>query len=77
MQDRIIIFINRLNKLGIVIEIFSNYPWVYVHKINGKPVSEKYHSEHGFTIAFRPVRNGEDIEFTDIKEIFKLIRKYV
>lgn len=75
-MKKIDIFIKRLNKIGIKIEIFCNYPWIYLDTINGKKVTEKYEAEHGFTIAFLPLKDKE-LEFTNISEIFKLIRKYI
>lgn len=65
-----------MNRIGIDVVLFGNYPWVYIHTINGKRVTEKFHAEHGFTIGFQPTVIGKTFEFTDIKEIFKLIRKY-
>ena len=70
------IFIRRMNKLNINLELVGNYPWVYINKINGKPVSEKFQSEYGFTICYLPIKNDQQIKFTDLSEIFKLIRKY-
>jgi hypothetical protein len=70
------IFINRLKKIGIDITLFGNYPWIYVNKINGVRVNETYLANHGFTIMFLPIRLGQEHQFTDISEIFKLIRKY-
>lgn len=70
------IFIARLKKLNIDVEIAGNYPWIYLYKINGKRVTEKFHGNHGFTIAFLPIRKEAKMEFTDIGEIFRLIRKY-
>ena len=70
-------FIERLKKIGIEVELVGNYPWIYIDKINGKRVTERFEGNHGFTIAFLPVRNDQEMEFTDIVEIFKLIRKYV
>ena len=70
-------FIERLKKIGIEVELVGNYPWIYIDKINGKRVTERFEGNHGFTIAFLPVRNDQEMEFTDIAEIFKLIRKYV
>jgi hypothetical protein len=70
-------FIERLKKIGIEVELVGNYPWIYIDKINGKRVTERFKGNHGFTIAFLPVRNDQEMEFTDIVEIFKLIRKYV
>lgn len=69
-------FIERMKKLGIEIELMGNYPWIYIHTINGKRVTEKFQGNHGFTIAFTPIKTGQELNFTDITEIFKLIRKY-
>ena len=70
------IFIQRLKKIGIDISLSSNTPWIYIDKINGKKVIEKFEANHGFTIAFLPIRKNQELQFTDIGEIFKLIRKY-
>jgi hypothetical protein len=69
-------FITRMKRLNINIELVVNYPWVYLNKINGKYVTEKFRSEHGFTIAFLPIKKEGKMEFTNISEIFSLIRKY-
>lgn len=75
-MEQLKIFRNRLIKIGIEVEFFSNVPWIYLYKINGKTVKERYFAEHGFTIAFLPVRKDIPFHFTDLREIFKLIRKY-
>lgn len=74
--EKIKSFIFRLNRIGITVELAGNYPWIYLDKINGKRVTEKFQADHGFTIAFTPIRPGQELKFTDIKEIFELIRKY-
>lgn len=68
--------INRLSKLGINIECVGNYPWIYLHKVGDKRVTEKYDSEHAFTIGYLPVSVDRPFRFTDITEIFRVIRKY-
>lgn len=69
--------ITRLDKIGIKIELVGNYPWIYLDRVNGNKVTETLQSEHAFTIAFAPIRVGEtQAKFTDLKEIFKIIRKY-
>lgn len=73
---KIIIFISRLKKIGIDIEVSTNYPWIYLDKVNGNRVKEKYLSEYGFTIAFLPVRISQELKFNDISEIFRIIRIY-
>lgn len=75
-MDKITIFIARLKKNGVNITLGNNYPWIYIDKINGKVVTEKFQANHGFTLAFIPIRKNVELEFTDISEIFKLIRKY-
>lgn len=69
-------FVKRLDKIGIKVELVSNYPWIYIRSINGKYVTEKFQGNHGFTVAFSPIREGQELQFTDIGEIFKLLRKY-
>lgn len=69
-------FADRLKNIGIKIEMSANFPWIYIDYINGISVMEKFHSDYGYTVAFYPIRNGENLKFTDIKETFKLIRKY-
>lgn len=70
------IFYLRLQKIGIQVSFVGNYPWVYLDTVNGKKVTEKFHSEHGFVIGFSPLKPSEKSQFTDIGEIFKIIRKY-
>jgi len=69
--------IRRLRRLGIELEIGGNLPWLYMDKINGKPVTEKFNANHGFTVAFYPMKDTDDIKISDISETFKLIRKYI
>ena len=77
MNDKIEIFIKRLKRIGIDVKLASNYPWIYLDRINGRRVTETFHAEHGFTIAFYPIRKNQELHFTDISEIFKLIRQYI
>lgn len=75
--DKIKVFVERLKKIGIEVTLKGNYPWVYITEICGKRVTEKFDGNHGFTIIFLPARtDSPPSEFTDITEIFKLIRKY-
>lgn len=76
MDHPVNILRNRLLKIGITIEMFSNYPWIYLDKVNGNTVKEKYFANHGFTIGFNPAKLGDVFSYTDLKEIFKIIRKY-
>ena len=75
-MDRLDVFVKRLGKIGIKVELFGNYPWIYLDTINGKKVTEKFEGNHGFTVAFTPIQKDKELCFTNTKEIFKLIRKY-
>lgn len=68
-------FIGRMNKIGIKIELASNFPWIYIESINGKTVTEKYKANHGFTLAYMNL-SSSGTTFEDLGEVFKLIRKY-
>lgn len=68
-------FVKRMERVGVKVELVGNYPWIYIDRINGKKVTERYLGNHGFTLCFLPLRD-QKTEFTDITEIFKLIRKY-
>lgn len=75
--DKLGVFIERLKKLGIEVKLSGNFPWVYINEICGIRVTERFEANHGFTVMFLPGRNDSPpSEFTDITEIFKLIRKY-
>lgn len=74
-MDKITTFCERLDKIGIKVKLTGNYPWIYLDTVNGNRVKEKFHANHGFTIAFLPLKNQE-FNFTDITYIFKIIRKY-
>lgn len=76
-MDELTIFIERLKKININLELFTNYPWIYIDKINGKKVTERFQGKYGFTLAFLPIRINEKLKLTDKTEIFKLIRKYL
>jgi len=75
-MEKLTTFINRMKRIGIDVKLAGNYPWIYIHEINGVRVTEKFEGNHGFTIAFLPVRADVELDFTDITEIFKLLRKY-
>jgi hypothetical protein len=77
-SDKITRFVERLKKIGIDVKLTGNFPWVYIDEICGIRVTESFAANHGFTLIFLPGRNDSPVsEFTDIEEIFKLIRKYV
>lgn len=67
-------FLDRLSKIGISLNCSINYPWVYIDSINGKNVEEKYGSEYGWVLGF--FYGNDDFYCTNLKKVFKLIRKY-
>ena len=77
-KDVIDQLVPRLQKIGINIELSGNYPWIYLNKINGNRIKEEdyFKGNHGFTIAFYPIRKGQKMKLTDISKIFEIIRKY-
>jgi len=72
-MNKLDILIRRLKNIGIEITLNGNWPWVYIDTINGKKVTERFASDHGFVIGFL----NQDFDFTYSAETFKLIRKYV
>ena len=75
--DKITRFVERLKKIGIDVKLSGNFPWVYIDEICGKKVTETFGGNWGFTLIYLPSRNDSPpSDFTDITEIFKLIRKY-
>ena len=75
-KDVISRLITRLEKIGITIELIGNYPWIYLHKVNGNRVLERYQAEHGYTIAFTPIKPKQELKLLNIKYLFEIIRKY-
>lgn len=69
-------FHDRLAKIGIYLHLVSNSPWVYLHSVNGKIVTELSGSEHGFVLGFLPISLGQSFRFSDLRKTFKLIREY-
>ena len=65
-----------LKRIGIDVTLLSNFPWIYLDTVNGMRVTEKFHSDHGFTIAFIPIKKDKILKFTDIGKIFEILRKY-
>ena len=79
MEDNVINrLVPRLKKIGINVELVGNYPWVYLEKVNSNRINKEdfFRGNHGFTIAFYPIRAGQTMELTDIRKVFEIIRKY-
>jgi hypothetical protein len=77
-MDEIQIFINRMKRIGIELGLSANVPWIYLYKVNRNKINpEDYSSNHGYTIAWYPVRLGSEPHLDeDIKRTFNIIRKY-
>jgi len=77
-MNEVTIFVERLKKIGIEVELVGNIPWIYLHKVNGNVVKkEDWTANYGYTIAWHPVRLGEEIHLdSDLKRTFEVIRKY-
>ena len=78
-QDNVLSrLVPRLKKIGINIEMVGNYPWIYLEKVNGNRVKREdfYYGNHGFTIAFLPIKPDKKMEILDITKTFEIIRKY-
>ena len=77
-RDILTVFIDRMKRLGIEVKLAGNFPWIYVDSVNGNRIKKEdyFCGNHGFTIAFIRIKPGQTLKFTDIRELFKLIRKY-
>jgi hypothetical protein len=77
-MNEVEIFINRMKRIGIKLDLVSNIPWIYLYKVNGnKVLPEDYNTNHGYTIAWYPVKVGEKLHLdSDLTRTFKIIRKY-
>ncbi len=79
-MNEVLKFKERLSKIGYEIELMVNIPWIYLHSVNGNIVNsvDWINADHGYTIAWYPIKNGEEIKLNwhDIELTFKLIRKY-
>lgn len=79
MEDNVINrLVPRLKKIGIEVQLSGNYPWIYLDEVNGNRIKNEdyYLGNHGFTIAFLPIKPDKKMEITDIKKTFEIIRKY-
>jgi hypothetical protein len=76
-MNEVEIFINRMKRIGIELELMGNIPWIYLRSVNGNKVQEEdWDASYGFTIAWYPVRVGETYKLANVKKTFELIRKY-
>jgi hypothetical protein len=71
------IFMKRMQKLGIRVKLTKNVPWVYLDSVNEIKIKEKFHSDHGFTAFYTPIRLDSVAKFSDMKQVFKKIREII
>jgi hypothetical protein len=63
--------VKRLKRIGVDVELIANYPWVYMTKVNGVPVTEKFMANHGFTAFFAATAE----RWSDRRKVFAKIRE--
>jgi hypothetical protein len=78
-QDPLSTLRQRMQRIGIEIELSGNYPWIYLDRVNGIRIRrEDFTANHGFNIAWYGIRNEDKIKLAeDPKTIIALIRRYV
>lgn len=64
-------FVNRLENIGIAVELAANHPWIYLVSVNSIKITERFQANHGFTAFYSTTGR-----FSDRRTVFKLIRKY-
>ena len=74
MRSLISTLIERCKYLSIELELHGNYPWIYLHSVNGNIVKERFQANHGFTAFTLGMDNTT--RWSDRREVFKIIRKY-
>jgi len=72
--NRISLFVKRLEKIGVRVDLLGNFPWVYLHKVNDVKVEGSFHADHGFCIGYYP-NIWNDIECK--RTVFDKIRSIV
>lgn len=67
----------RLEKIGIKIHLVSNFPWVYLDKINGVRLLEKFQSDHAFSVGTIPIRRDQvEVNLSSNKAVFAILNQY-
>lgn len=79
MKNEIDVFYERMQKIGIQLELVGNYPWIYVRSVNGNRIKHEdfINANHGFQIGWSGIRTDSvPTLIEDRALIFKIIRKY-
>lgn len=78
-DDQISIFVRRMKRIGIELQLIGNYPWIYLDSVNGNRIKKEdyYLANHGFTIGWSGIKiDSVPHLIDDLDIIFKIIRKY-
>ena len=67
-------FVERLKKIGVNVELMGNYPWIYLHKVNGIRVQGTFMANHGFSAFTLGVNDGVH-RISDRRVLFNKIRE--
>ena len=79
-DNEINVFVRRMKRIGIELQLFGNYPWIYLDSVNGNRIMKEdyYHANHGFTIGWYGIKLGSVPHLIEDRDlIFKMIRKYL
>lgn len=74
-MEEVVRFVERLKRIGIKVELLGNYPWVYLHKVNGNEVAGKFESDHRFTAFIIPPNPTKPIRMTNVRKVFQKVRE--
>ena len=75
--DLVSSFVSKLKRIGIEVELFGNYPWIYLDTVNGERVTERFMANHGFTAFFLSNDQRFRYTFTDSRKVFEKVREMV
>jgi hypothetical protein len=79
MDNEISIFIRRMKRIGIELQLVGNYPWIYLDSVNGNKIKieDFVNANHGFNIGWSGIKiDSTPHLIDDWSLIFKMIRKY-
>jgi hypothetical protein len=79
-DNEINIFIRRMKRIGIELQLVGNVPWIYLDSVNGNRVKKEdfVNANHGFNIGWYGITLGAEPRLIEDRDlIFKMIRKYL
>ena len=75
--DLVSSFVSKLKRIGTEVELFGNYPWIYLDTVNGKKVKERFMGNHGFTAFFLSNDPQSKYTFSDSDKVFAKVREMI